>query len=649
MDAWQQLFAKHIGNYISTPAQIDTRHHRPMPERVWKCSSNLHETEVRPPVTSIYEPIQSLLSLRDADALFRPRPSFFLYPPTISSNNSGIMRTFGRTRLLLALCSVHLFPLVYAFTPPARLDIPLHFDSLGRYVLPIAMGDNTQHFNFTMSMSTGLTFVAGNNCSTCNDTNLYNESASPTAQSLSGQEGVNVLGGSFNGSAFKEDCAMTTLNGSSWDYPNQTILVTNNQGAGSIFGDGISGLVGLGTNKNLPASNYSYSAGFDDTIFGAWLIQHPDAPYFSYGMQIRPPAQIPSTSSSLSLASDPDSSAYVNDELIWLSTQDNVTSGFLSNSDQPDWTVELDGWSAKIGSDTVGNMAAMVTSVDPYYPDIYLPFSQAQLIHDAIAGAVSQDSLSTIPGRSQAWTVPCNTKISFTVAIGTQSFTTDQSVLIVAQSDGTCVSVIEGWTDTFASQYLLGARFMSQIYMIFNVPRDGASQIGFAPLAQSKSKDIGAIVGGTVGGVAGVLGLGLLAFYLIRRRQDNVFFRRAAVFEEEAKVASTVVPYVEQAPPTPAQVSQFGTPPVTPSTSLFAQSEPGPIIPPPSYQEASESGASPPVSPRDAKTRHLHQSSVSSQPTNRTSEISGVSGSRFVSFVSNVSVIALYIRLIIYC
>ena len=44
-------------------------------------------------------------------------------------------------------------------------------------------------------------------------------------------------------------------------------------------------------------------------------------------------------------------------------------------------------------------------------------------------------------------------------------------------------------------------------------------------------------------GVAGVVALGLLAFFLIRRRQDNSFFRRAAELEEEHKVASTVEPF----------------------------------------------------------------------------------------------------------
>ena len=83
------------------------------------------------------------------------------------------------------------------------------------------------------------------------------------------------------------------------------------------------------------------------------------------------------------------------------------------------------------------------------------------------------------------------------------------------------------------------------IYRIFNIPKDGSASIAFAPrtASSSKSRDIGAIVGGTVGGVAGVVALGLLAFFLIRRRQDNSFFRRAAELEEEHKVASTVEPF----------------------------------------------------------------------------------------------------------
>ncbi|OBZ79275.1 hypothetical protein A0H81_00178 [Grifola frondosa] len=507
---------------------------------------------------------------------------------------------------LLTLCFVYAAPAVYAFTPPATVNIPLLFDSSGR----------------------------------------YNAAASSTARNLTSQDGVSILGSSINGSVIKEDCTMATSNGSSWPYPNQTIVVANDQGIGTLFGNGVSGMVGLGTNKNIQTpSSGSYSAGFNDTIFGGWLNRNPGATNFSYGMDIHPPAIIPSASSS-GLASNvnlgsgggtlhwlqPDNSAYVNDQVVWRSVESSAASS--SDSQQADWQVMLDGWSAKIGSSSAGNSASMLTNVDPFYPDIYMPLSQAQQIHDAITGAVLQSSLSTIPGQSQAWTVPCNTQISFTVNIGSQSFTVDQSILVVPQSDGTCVSVIEAWTSTNNTQYILGARFISQLYLVFNIPRDGTDQIGFAPRTQSKSRDIGAIVGGTVGGVAGVVALGLLAFYLIRRRQDNSFFKRAAYFEEEAKVARTVEPYVVgQGPPTPAQASHlaFGSPPMSPSAPLLGQLDTGAAVAPPSYEEASESGARSPTLPRDSKSGYLRRQTLMStagSPSatpNDTSEFSGSS------------------------
>ena len=97
-----------------------------------------------------------------------------------------------------------------------------------------------------------------------------------------------------------------------------------------------------------------------------------------------------------------------------------------------------------------------------------------------------------------------------------------------------------------------------------------------------------------------MIALGLLGFYLIRRRQDNSFFARAAALEEEHKVASTVEPYTLGSGPTPAQPSPpahaygFGayvTPPVSPHMPLL-EHDAAHGAAPPTYEEASEVGGS---------------------------------------------------------
>ena len=75
--------------------------------------------------------------------------------------------------------------------------------------------------------------------------------------------------------------------------------------------------------------------------------------------------------------------------------------------------------------------------------------------------------MSTLAGLSQAWTVPCATKFSFDIVAGTQTFFLDESVLIIDQGLGNdmCLSGIEGWTDPSPTLYVLGARFVSAVYM----------------------------------------------------------------------------------------------------------------------------------------------------------------------------------------
>ncbi|KAH9949454.1 acid protease [Amylocystis lapponica] len=489
---------------------------------------------------------------------------------------------------ILALCLSHVVCAAYvnlhkrATAPPATINIPLLFGSSGRYIIPVGMSTgNVQNFNFTLSTSTGLTSVAGTGCTSCSQTGLYNQSASSSASSLGTSDNVSLANAAYRGSLIKEDCTMRTMNGSAWNYPNQTsksLLVANNQN-GPAFDDDVSGLLGLGTNRNVASSSTSgYSPAFDDTIYGQWLNRNPSQSQFSYGMEISAPIITPKNTSNPGPTVvpnpnagqlhwlNPSQSSYDNNQVATTSVQSVSNATYASSSSQPDWTVS--------------NAQDMVTTVDPYYTDIYFPLAQAQLLNQAIPGSTFEPTVSS------------------------QSFTLDQSVLVIDIGNGVCVSGIEGWQDQSVSQYILGALFLSQVYVIFNI----------AP------NHTGAIVGGTVGGVAGLLLIAFAVLFFFRRRNHHVReLRTDMLAEEEHKFANTVEPYtvggggaVEGHRPT------FISPPMSPTASSpLLEVEPRhEEVMPPAYEatEGSSTGGSrgePPLM-RTAKGEYIRPLSMQS-------------------------------------
>ncbi|KAH9836772.1 acid protease [Rhodofomes roseus] len=481
---------------------------------------------------------------------------------------------------------------------PTTIDIPLHFDPSGRYVIPVGMspGANQQNFNFTLATSTGLTSVAGLGCSSCSDISLYNQSASSTAKSLNDNDSVSLVGGSYSGSVIKEDCSMATT-GSEWLYKNQTIVVAQAQQNGTVFGNGASGVLGLGTNRLSSSSSSSastgYSSSFSDSIFSQWLQNNADQDSFQFGMDIAPPVVTPTSTNGLAAASPtstgagtlhwlaPDQSKYNQGGLTYKNVQNNASLVYSAGS-QPDWSVPLDGWKVSSGGDSFSSGDQMMVSVDPYYTDIYFPAKEAQLFNAVISGSSVQSGLSTLGSQSQAWEVPCDSKVSLAININDQTFTLDESVLVRQTSSGTCFSGVEGWMDGSVDEYIFGALFVSQVYLVFNVGRNGTDAVGFAPkIAAKKSSNVGAIVGGTVGGVVGVLLTGIAVFFYIRSRQDRAMLQDTVAMVEEHKVANTIQPYTLGAAP----AGRTGSPGV--DAPLLREDD----VAPPSY-EASEAGGS---------------------------------------------------------
>ncbi|KAI0089296.1 aspartic peptidase domain-containing protein [Irpex rosettiformis] len=435
---------------------------------------------------------------------------------------------------------------------PKRVNIPLTYDDSGRYVTTVTMnpGSTQQQFQFTLTTSTALTYVASVECTNCTDATTYNRTRSTDAQSLSSSATSAPLFGQPAAASFvKEDCQLTIQNGSAWDYPNQTIVIVGGADDSSVavssnaqVGKGLSGMIGLGTAKQITSSINSsvFMPQFADSPFGQWLAQHPTALNFSFGMALNQPrdAQRGNDTSAANVSGEsdeagilhwlqPDSSAYVPSQLVWktvnnsISTQLPVSGNATSGAD---WFVDMDGWVMTAGTNHLSNTQGFIASVDPLYPAIYLPASQAKLIHDAIPGSQLRSDLSSLGSLSQAYTVPCSSSYTFGVIVGTETFTVETSSLIVKQSHGTCISGIEGWTDASQTQYLFGARFLSTVYLIFQIMPDGPNSIGIAPRSTSQgssNNNVGAIVGGTIGGVALLALIAFAAIFLYLRQKKQ--------------------------------------------------------------------------------------------------------------------------------
>ncbi|TCD60281.1 hypothetical protein EIP91_010433 [Steccherinum ochraceum] len=472
---------------------------------------------------------------------------------------------------------------------PARVNIPIMFDSNGRYVIGVQMGPS--RLNLTMTTGSGMTYVAGNTCSQCSGdgVNLYDQSASTTVQQFGSASNVPFFNGTAAVSMIKENCSLPTSNGSLWVYPNQTskphvpmeidrvdvstassyvVAVMNdvssniiNQASGANIAGGVSGLVGLGTNRGVPpsSSNTTFNPSFGDSIMGQWLGIHPTALNFSFGVALDTPVVTPKPntvpSSAISAPStagtvhwlQPDDTAYDATTLAFApvnSTQASLQASLAT--DPQDWVVTLDGWLFVSNGDSINHRQQIVANVDPLYQGIYIPLDQATLIHAAIPGAVSQPTVSTLGSLSQTWKIPCDSVFSMGIIVQSQTYTLDHNTLVIQNGDGTCTSGLEAWTDGSVNQYLLGARFMSSLYLIFNVPRDGSSSIGFANRATQGKSHTGAIVGGTVGGVLGLIIIGLVAWYFFWFRPHSSHSRTVSGSFDEDKTTGTtgnVEPY----------------------------------------------------------------------------------------------------------
>ena len=306
-----------------------------------------------------------------------------------------------------------------------------------------------------------------------------------------------------------------------------------------------SGVFGLGpTDRN---------GRLDDTFFGSWLSQRPQANNFTYGMALKPPRDSGNAGVLHLLAAD--SSAH-NGPVSWVSTVQPTP-----NTTSPDLLVRITEWGLSTSGVSTSNTRGALGSIDPFHPEIRVPqvaarelcrypFSSSYAVSPVvylfltcfhavrqIPGAVAQLGKVT-----EDWLLDCSTSIAFTVQLGDYKFKLDQSILVKRDSDRTCYSVLVGWADPSIDTFLFGSTFISNTYLyvvqqspcltafypsyslairIFVMNRSGPHSIGFANLRSGTKLSGGAIGGIVAASVIAVICAGALIWFFQRRRMSK--------------------------------------------------------------------------------------------------------------------------------
>lgn len=101
----------------------------------------------------------------------------------------------------------------------------------------------------------------------------------------------------------------------------------------------------------------------------------------------------------------PDQQYYDTGSVSWKNVDTAAAgSGNSSLDTSQDWTVGLDGWTASAGNTHLSNSASVVAIVDPLYPNIYLPSTQAKLIRTSLPSCMANISiLSCYFSRRRYW------------------------------------------------------------------------------------------------------------------------------------------------------------------------------------------------------------------------------------------------------
>ncbi|KAK0189337.1 aspartic peptidase domain-containing protein [Armillaria mellea] len=457
------------------------------------------------------------------------------------------------------------------------VTVPVSISQDSKYTVNVIMstGALAQNFSFGLTTSTGYITVAGTGCDTCDGVTPYNRTASTTATDLPGWQNVALVGESnAGGNIITESCGLKKNNGQDWTYSNQTIVVANT--SYSMFSPGVSGIFGLG-----PSSR---DENFSATVFGGYLSTQHSGENFTYGMALSPNTGFSSDGGYLHLV-QPDNS-FFQGEISWKTMQT-----FNTTSLNTDFYIELDSCTLTTGNgNNISRTGGLVTVIDPIYEALIFPQQDAGSLYSSITGAY----VAGYTNSTTYYTVPCDTRMKITFTINDLAITLDESKLIINQG-GHCTGLIQMWSSSQASEYVLGSSFLSNVYVIMTLSNATSGMVGFAAKASNTSGggglSTGAIVGIAVGSVVGaflLIIIGVLLFRYIRKRRRT---RKASAGYKEP-ILTDGGPGATESPPPPGWLvtpfSQESTI-VRPSLGQGAYSgaaEPGMeriLSPPPSY------------------------------------------------------------------
>ncbi|KAK0482989.1 aspartic peptidase domain-containing protein, partial [Armillaria luteobubalina] len=362
-----------------------------------------------------------------------------------------------------------------------------------------------QNFSFGLTTSTGYITVAGTGCNTCDgDAARYNRTASPTATDLPGWQNVALIGGSnAGGNIITESCGLKKNNGHDWTCSNQTIVVANT--SDSMFSPGVSGIFGLGPNSSALSPIFR-GGNFSATVFGGYLSTKPSGENFTYGMALSPNTGSSSDGGYLHLI-QPDNSFFRGD-IAWKTMQT-----FNDTSLNTDFYIELDSWTLTTSSGNISRTGSLIAAIDPLYEALIFPQQDAGSLYSSITGAY----VAGYTNSTTYYTVPCDAKIKLTLTINNLAVTLDESRLVINQG-GHCTGLIQMWSSSGATEYLLGSIFLSNVYVIMTLSNATSGMVGFAERVSNTTSGLstGAIIGIAVGSAVGAILLIIIGILLFR-------------------------------------------------------------------------------------------------------------------------------------
>ncbi|KAK0454758.1 aspartic peptidase domain-containing protein [Armillaria borealis] len=470
----------------------------------------------------------------------------------------------------LVLCHIPTFALSALYPRDTQPLQPIHIPlslSNQQYVMNVAMssGPQVQNLPFVLSTATGYTSVAGTSCDSCGS-DVYNTSASTSAHQLPQSQDISLWSGSTSGSLITEDCSLKQGNGSPWNYTNQTILVAN-QSQTIMPSSGFSGVVGLGSNAR--------DGNFGASFAGNWLSQHPTRDNFTYAFALDSPHS--GTNGGMLHLLAQDSSAFKGD-VTW-----KPMSDFNSSSTNSDWSVNMDGWSFESGdSGKLSQSGDLVAVLDPFFATIRFPQAQARSIYSSLNGATTYSNSS----ETITWMVPCDTKMYFYLHI--RELRCNSRSNIIAEKDSARamhqLCRRHGQTPN-VSEYVLGASFISAVYLIFTMSGASGGSVGIAYRANSSKMSAGTIVAIVMSTLAFTIALVVAAILVYR------WWRKRRSPELSHKEDSNNHHYIPRVTP------YFSTDLTSEATALMPMSPPTPpqnhrVSAPYSYRPESQTHAS---------------------------------------------------------